>query len=184
MWGGTPGWGAPGGAYPGRRRAGGGWGGAREQQTVLSLAMLLAQQAAAMEHKPPLTLALAACECILAGRLGAGCCRRRRRSAPLPARLPAHRWSVEPPPASCARPPRIHTFSVRRPTAVQVLFYLRPEGLDWVPSTRRGCLQPGAVLGRGQWGRALWAPWLHADALHLYYNMSSFLWKVGQEETD
>lgn len=65
------------------------------------------------------------------------------------------------------------------PPVVQVLFYLRPEGFDWVPSTRRGCLQPSAVLGKGQWARALWAPWLHADALHLYYNLSSLLLKVS-----
>ncbi len=46
-----------------------------------------------------------------------------------------------------------------------------------VPSIRAACLQPAAVL-RGQWARLLWAPLLHADSLHLYYNMSSLLWKV------
>lgn len=32
---------------------------------------------------------------------------------------------------------------------------------------------------QGEWGRLLWAPFLHASDLHLYYNMSSLLWKVG-----
>lgn len=63
--------------------------------------------------------------------------------------------------------------------AAQVLLFLKPEGIDeLVPSIRSACLQPAAVL-RGQWARLLWAPLLHADSLHLYYNMSSLLWKVG-----
>lgn len=60
-----------------------------------------------------------------------------------------------------------------------MLLFLKPEGIDeLVPSIRSACLQPAAVL-RGQWARLLWAPLLHADSLHLYYNMSSLLWKVG-----
>jgi rhomboid domain-containing protein 1 len=119
--------GFPGGAFPpggaawpgGRRR--GSWR-RNDQHTLLSLGMLLAQQVAGMEHKPPLTLAL---------------------------------------------------------VAAQVLLFLKPEGIDEVvPSIRAACLQPAAVL-RGQWARLLWAPLLHADSLHLYYNMSSLLWKVG-----
>lgn len=59
-----------------------------------------------------------------------------------------------------------------------MVFFLKPEGFeDLVPSIRKACLQPAAVL-QGQWARLLWAPLLHADSLHLYYNMSSFLWKV------
>ena len=29
-----------------------------------------------------------------------------------------------------------------------------------------------------EWHRLLWSAFLHADETHLYYNMSSFLWKV------
>ncbi len=58
----------PGGAFPpgaggwpggGRRSRGGGWR-RNDQHTLLSLGMLLAQQVASMERKPPLTLALVA----------------------------------------------------------------------------------------------------------------------------
>jgi membrane associated rhomboid family serine protease len=30
-----------------------------------------------------------------------------------------------------------------------------------------------------QWGRLLWSAVLHADEVHLAYNMASFLYKVG-----
>ena len=29
-----------------------------------------------------------------------------------------------------------------------------------------------------EWGRLLWSGLLHADDMHIYYNMASFLWKV------
>lgn len=95
---------------------------------MLTVALMLAQQAAALERKPPVTLLLA---------------------------------------------------------AAQVLFYLRPEGMDWVPSVRAGCLIPARLLGGWwgrEWGRFFWAPWLHADEMHLFYNMSSLLWKGSQLE--
>lgn len=66
-----------------------------------------------------------------------------------------------------------------------MLFYLRPEGMDWVPSVRAGCLIPARLLGGWwgrEWGRFFWAPWLHADEMHLFYNMSSLLWKVGDRD--
>lgn len=108
----------------GRGRRGGG---SRGQHTLLSLALLLAQQAAALEHKPPVTLAL---------------------------------------------------------VAAQALFFLRPDGFEWVPGTRSGCLIPANILRSRspQWARFFWAPFLHADSLHLYYNMSSLLWKGSQLE--
>lgn len=34
----------------------------------------------------------------------------------------------------------------------------------------------------GQWSRLVWSALLHADEWHLYYNMSSFLWKGLQLE--
>lgn len=37
-------------------------------------------------------------------------------------------------------------------------------------------------LQRGQWSRLVWSGLLHLDEWHLYYNMSSFLWKGLQLE--
>lgn len=54
---------------------------------------------------------------------------------------------------------------------------LPPELAALVPRTYAGCLQPRRVLERGEWGRLLSAAFLHADASHLYYNLSSLLWK-------
>ena len=34
-----------------------------------------------------------------------------------------------------------------------------------------------AALQNWEWGRLLWFPWLHADDVHLYYNMASLIWK-------
>lgn len=50
---------------------------------------------------------------------------------------------------------------------------------------RAGCLIPARLLGGWwgrEWGRFFWAPWLHADEMHLFYNMSSLLWKVGDRD--
>ena len=160
---GFPGAGFPGGAadfsggFPGRRRS---W--RRQQHTLLSLGMLLAQQVAGMERKPPLTLALAA---------GEG----QPRSLPATRARRCDRRCIADAFTSILFHP--HSLALLL-LAVQVLFFLKPEGLeDVVPSIRKACLQPAAVL-QGQWARLLWAPLLHADALHLYYNMSSFIWKV------
>lgn len=38
------------------------------------------------------------------------------------------------------------------------------------------------LLQGGQWWRLIWSAFLHADEWHLYYNMSSFLWKGLQLE--
>ncbi|KAI3424345.1 hypothetical protein D9Q98_009898 [Chlorella vulgaris] len=64
---------------------------------------------------------------------------------------------------------------------VQALFFLQPEGFEWVPSVRAGCMLPKSVFG-GQWGRLFWSPFLHGDNMHLYFNMSSLLWKGSQLE--
>lgn len=48
----------------------------------------------------------------------------------------------------------------------------------WISSRKgRGWLQ------KRQWSRVLWAPFLHADEAHLYYNMASLLWKVTYAPT-
>ena len=56
---GFPGGAVPPGAWPGAGRRSRGWR-RNDQHTLLSLGMLLAQQVAAMDRKPPLTLALVA----------------------------------------------------------------------------------------------------------------------------
>jgi membrane associated rhomboid family serine protease len=35
-----------------------------------------------------------------------------------------------------------------------------------------------AVAQERQWPRLFWSAFLHADEMHLFYNMSSLLWKV------
>jgi rhomboid domain-containing protein 1 len=66
---------------------------------------------------------------------------------------------------------------------LNLAFFLRPEGLDaFLPTVRNGCLHPSKMLFRGQWARLLWAPFLHADEMHVYYNMASLLWKGAQLE--
>eukprot|EP00892_Ulva_mutabilis_P001059 jgi/Ulvmu1/10954/UM007_0133.1 len=78
--------------------------------------------------------------------------------------------------------------------AVQVAIFILPtipmrgmpdelrELVMWIPSVRQGCLKPASVIEAGQWSRLLWSALLHADEWHLYYNMSSFLWKGLQLE--
>ncbi|KAL6781524.1 hypothetical protein ACKKBG_A11510 [Auxenochlorella protothecoides x Auxenochlorella symbiontica] len=66
--------------------------------------------------------------------------------------------------------------------ALQVLLHLRPDGFEGLPSIASACLQPHAMLFNGEWSRLLWAPLLHADEAHLFYNMSSFIWKGAQLE--
>lgn len=62
--------------------------------------------------------------------------------------------------------------------AAMVVLYVQPEGLaDWIPSTSAGCLQPFKVLERRDLRRLTWSPFLHADDMHLYWNMMSLLWK-------
>ena len=36
-----------------------------------------------------------------------------------------------------------------------------------------------AIVQELQFSRLLWSAFLHADEMHLFYNMSSLLWKVG-----
>ncbi|PNH11838.1 hypothetical protein TSOC_001334 [Tetrabaena socialis] len=63
--------------------------------------------------------------------------------------------------------------------AVNLLLYfgldLVPRGL--VPSVWESCLQPRLILERGQWKRLLLSAFLHADEGHVYFNMSSLVWK-------
>ena len=42
----------------------------------------------------------------------------------------------------------------------------------------RSNTMPVMAQGR-QWPRLFWSAFLHADEMHLFYNMSSLLWKVA-----
>jgi membrane associated rhomboid family serine protease len=53
--------------------------------------------------------------------------------------------------------------------------YLRPSCVYYCALT--------AALQGGAWHRLFWSALLHADEWHLYYNMSSLLWKGLQLET-
>ncbi len=39
------------------------------------------------------------------------------------------------------------------------------------------CLCPLQIWRRMEWQRIIFSPFVHADDMHLYYNMISFLWK-------
>ena len=47
---------------------------------------------------------------------------------------------------------------------------------------QRACLSPAAVVAGGQWSRLLWSAPTHAHEYHLYYNLSSLLWKGARLE--
>ena len=38
------------------------------------------------------------------------------------------------------------------------------------------------ALQNGEWGRLFWSAFIHLDDAHIYYNMASFLSKVGEVE--
>ncbi|KAG2494846.1 hypothetical protein HYH03_007086 [Edaphochlamys debaryana] len=62
---------------------------------------------------------------------------------------------------------------------------LAPEyapGRGLVPPVWQACLQPQLVLEGHQWWRLLVSGFLHADEMHVAYNMSSLVWKGVQLE--
>lgn len=62
----------------------------------------------------------------------------------------------------------------------EVLYGVVPPHL--VPTVPEACLHPRRVVERGEWKRLFLSGFLHADAMHVYYNMSSLLWKGLQLE--
>jgi membrane associated rhomboid family serine protease len=67
-----------------------------------------------------------------------------------------------------------------RPPANVAVFFggLLPDPLrHLVPRLQRACLQPRLILKGGDWQRLIWSALVHADEYHLYYNLSSLLWK-------
>ena len=51
------------------------------------------------------------------------------------------------------------------------------------PGASSACLSARAVVERSEWRRIFSAPLVHADEMHLVYNLSSFLFKGAQLET-
>lgn len=58
----------------------------------------------------------------------------------------------------------------------QAAVYLQMFDLPW-RSHSDACISVDSVLFRKQWWRILYGTLEHADSLHLYYNMVSFIWK-------
>lgn len=58
----------------------------------------------------------------------------------------------------------------------QAAVYLQVFDLPW-SRLSDACISVDAVLFRKQWWRILYGTIEHADSLHLYYNMVSFIWK-------
>lgn len=57
----------------------------------------------------------------------------------------------------------------------QAAIYLRLIDIPW--STMEMCVSSELVWHRKQWRRLFLSPFEHADDMHLYYNMVSFMWK-------
>lgn len=67
--------------------------------------------------------------------------------------------------------------------AVQVLLFAAPTDLArLIPPISKACLHPHKVLEQLELSRILWSAFLHADETHIFYNMSSLLWKGAQLE--
>lgn len=57
----------------------------------------------------------------------------------------------------------------------QVAIFLRLVDLPW--NVMDVCVSADAILRKRQWKRLVISTFDHADDMHLYYNMVSFLWK-------
>ena len=58
----------------------------------------------------------------------------------------------------------------------QIALYLKPLDLH-VPNIGEICVSAGNVWMRHEWKRLFLASFFHLNDWHLYYNMTSFLWK-------
>ena len=70
---------------------------------------------------------------------------------------------------------------------LMVVCYIQPNTnsmnrISW-PNLGDVCVSVGYTLHRQQWKRILFSALFHADDMHLYFNMLSFLWKGKQLET-
>lgn len=61
--------------------------------------------------------------------------------------------------------------------AVNAIIHLDILQLPLLPSFADACLIPLAVVEYGQYSRLLWSALFHATDMHLYYNLSSWLYK-------
>ncbi|WVZ71534.1 hypothetical protein U9M48_020109 [Paspalum notatum var. saurae] len=68
--------------------------------------------------------------------------------------------------------------------AANTLIYLRPGALDGIlPSLARVSFNPQLIVEYGDWVRFFLSPFYHLSESHLFYNMTSLLWKGIQLET-
>jgi len=68
--------------------------------------------------------------------------------------------------------------------AANTLIYLRPGALhEILPSVARVSFNPQLIIEYGDWMRFFLSPFYHLSESHLFYNMTSLLWKGIQLET-
>jgi len=68
--------------------------------------------------------------------------------------------------------------------AANTLIYLRPGALhEILPSLARVSFNPQLIIEYGDWMRFFLSPFYHLSESHLFYNMTSLLWKGIQLET-
>ncbi|GJN06339.1 hypothetical protein PR202_ga24061 [Eleusine coracana subsp. coracana] len=68
--------------------------------------------------------------------------------------------------------------------AANALVYLRPGALhELLPSLTRISFSPHLIIEYGDWMRFFLSPFYHLSETHLFYNMTSLLWKGIQLET-
>ncbi|GJN38003.1 hypothetical protein PR202_gb27009 [Eleusine coracana subsp. coracana] len=68
--------------------------------------------------------------------------------------------------------------------AANTLVYLRPGALhELLPSLTRISFSPHLIIEYGDWMRFFLSPFYHLSETHLFYNMTSLLWKGIQLET-
>lgn len=66
---------------------------------------------------------------------------------------------------------------------VQVLLFAAPPDIaNLIPPISKACLHPYQIFEHLELSRILWSAFLHADETHIFYNMSSLLWKGAQLE--
>ncbi len=73
---------------------------------------------------------------------------------------------------ACLHPYKV--LEVSQQSLLYVTCLLNPSGLtDWLLRT------PPVTVQQLELSRVLWSAFLHADETHIFYNMSSLLWKVS-----
>ncbi|KAK9819160.1 hypothetical protein WJX81_004112 [Elliptochloris bilobata] len=65
---------------------------------------------------------------------------------------------------------------------VNVVLFLQPYTLSFLPPVHMACLQPYKILEGLELGRLLTSAFLHVSEAHVFYNCTSLIWKGAQLE--